>query len=577
MTSEGARPGLVTPYGGRLIDLVASDEDAAELKARAASLPSVQLSARAMCDFELLATGAFSPLDRFMGSEDHQSVLDDLRLSSGTLFPIPITLPVAPAEGVSLDAEVALRSPNNNLLATMTVTEAYEWSPDEVASKAFGTTDPRHPMVAEMASWGTVNLSGPIRVIQMPVHHDFADLRMTPAQTRARLESFGRQNVVAFQTRNPLHRVHEELTKRAAEAVDGVLMIHPVVGLTKPGDVDHYTRVRTYRALTERYYDSRRVLLTLLQLAMRLGGPREAIWHAIIRRNFGASHLIVGRDHAGPGLDSAGNPFYGPYDAQEAVAEFESELGVTMVPFQMVAYLPDEDRYEEISKIAPGVTTASISGTQVREEYLGAGKPLPEWFTRPEVASVLAESYPPMHRQGVCVWFTGLSGAGKTATADILTNLIMEHGRQVTVLDGDVVRTHLSKGLGFSKEDRDTNIRRIGFVAGEIVRHGGIAICAAVSPYIATRNEARGMCGSDRFIEVFVDTPLEVAESRDAKGMYAKARRGEIKGFTGIDDPYEAPPNAEITLDTVACSAEENARRIVATLLDRGFLLPVAG
>ncbi len=564
---------LISPYGGELVDLTVGADEAAELRTHAATLPSVQLSSRAMCDLELLATGAFSPLDRFMGRDDHRSVVEDMRLADGRLFPIPVPLPAEPTSGVALDKEIALRSPNNDLLATMRVEDIYEWSADEVSREVFGTSDAKHPMVAEMAGWAPLNLSGPIKVIQLPVHHDFADLRLDPAQTRARLESFGRENVVAFQTRNPLHRVHEELTKRAAEAVDGVLMIHPVVGLTKPGDVDHYTRVRTYRALTDKYYDSDRVLLSLLQLAMRLGGPREALWHAIIRRNFGANHLIVGRDHAGPGVDSAGEPFYGPYDAQEAVAEHQEELGVAMVPFQMVAYVPDEDRYEEINKIDKETRTASISGTQVRDEYLAKGRELPDWFTRPEVAEILSETYPPMHRQGVCVWFTGLSGAGKTATADVLTNLVMEHGRQVTVLDGDVVRTHLSKGLGFSKQDRDTNIRRIGFVAGEIVRHGGIAICAAVSPYIATRNEARAMCGSDRFVEVFVDTPLEVAESRDAKGMYAKARRGEIKGFTGIDDPYEAPPNPEITLDTVANSAEDNARRIVSHLMDRGFLL----
>ena len=571
MSADGSS--LVAPYGGELVNLVVGAEEAAELKAQAATLPSVQLSARAMCDLEMLATGAFSPLDRFMGREDHQSVVESLRLSDGRLFPIPVPLPAEPTDGVSLDAEIALRSPNNDLLAVMTVEDIYEWSAGEVASEVFGTSDPKHPMVAEMAGWGPVNLSGQLRVFQLPTHHDFADLRMTPAQTRKRLEAYGRSNVVAFQTRNPLHRVHEELTKRAAEAVDGVLMIHPVVGLTKPGDVDHYTRVRTYRALTDRYYDSDRVLLALLQLAMRLGGPREALWHAIIRRNFGANHLIVGRDHAGPGVDSSGTPFYGPYDAQEAVAEHEEELGVSMVPFQMVAYLPEEDRYEEVSRIDAGTKIASISGTQVRDEYLARGRPLPDWFTRPEVAQILSETHPPMHRQGVCVWFTGLSGAGKTATADVLTNLIMERGRQVTVLDGDVVRTHLSKGLGFSKEDRDTNIRRIGYVAGEIVRHGGLVICAAVSPYIATRNEARDMCGSDRFVEVFVDTPLEVAESRDVKGMYAKARRGEIKGFTGIDDPYEPPPSPEITLDTVSNSAEDNARSIISHLVDRGFLL----
>ncbi len=565
---------LITPYGGDLVNLVLGAEEATELKAHAGTLPSVQLSARAMCDLELLATGAFSPLTRFMDSADHARVVDNMRLASGTLFPIPVTLPTNPTDGVVLGAEVALRSPNNDLLAAMTIEDIFEWDAGEVAVKVFGTSDAKHPMVAEMAGWGSHNLSGPLKVIQLPAHHDFAELRLTPAETRARLDTFGRENVVAFQTRNPLHRVHEELTKRAAEAIDGVLMIHPVVGLTKPGDVDHYTRVRTYRALTNNYYDSDRVILSLLQLAMRMGGPREALWHAIIRRNFGASHLIVGRDHAGPGVDSTGEPFYGPYDAQEAVAEHEEELGVKMVPFQMVVYLPDEDRYEEMNRVGEGVKAASISGTQVRDEFLAAGKALPEWFTRPEVASILAETYPPMHKQGVCVWFTGLSGAGKTATADVLTNLIMERGRQVTVLDGDVVRTHLSKGLGFSKEDRDTNIRRIGFVSGEIVRHGGITICAAISPYIAHRNEAREMAGPERFVEVFVNTPLEVAESRDVKGMYAMARRGEIKGFTGIDDPYEDPPTPEITLNTVDYTAEQNARRIVAYLVDRGFLLP---
>ena len=411
-----------------------------------------------------------------------------------------------------------------------------------------------------------------MRVLQLPRHNDFQELRLTAAETRAKLEAFGYPNVVAFQTRNPLHRVHEELTKRAAQEVDGVLFLHPVVGLTKPGDVDQYTRVRTYKALAERYYDPDRILLALLPLAMRLAGPREAVWHALIRRNYGANHLIVGRDHASPGVDSKGNPFYGPYEAQELVARFSAELGVTMVPFRELVYLPEEERYEEVSKIPAHARIASISGTQVREEYLNNGKPLPAWFTRPEVATILADAYPPRHRQGVCIWFTGLSGAGKSTTAEVLTMLLLEHGRQVTVLDGDVVRTHLSKGLGFSKEDRDTNIRRIGFVAAEIVRHGGVVVCAAVSPYRATRDDVRTMVGTDHFVEVFVDTPLEVCEARDSKGMYGKARRGEIKGFTGIDDPYEEPIAPEITLTTIDCLPEDNARKIIMHLVEKGFL-----
>jgi sulfate adenylyltransferase len=343
--------------------------------------------------------------------------------------------------------------------------------------------------------------------------------------------------------------------------------------MTKPGDVDHYTRVRAYRVLVEKYYDRRRTVLSLLPLAMRMAGPREALWHAMIRRNYGANYFIVGRDHAGPGNDSTGRPFYGPYDAQKLLQTYESEIGVKMIPFQEIVYLPDEDRFEEQHRVPAGTRVATLSGTEVRDRYLSNGKALPEWFTRPETAAILSKISLPMHQRGFCVWFTGLSGAGKSTIAEILAVLLMEHGKQITVLDGDVVRTHLSKGLGFSKEDRDTNILRIGFVAAEIVRHHGVVICAAVSPYRAARNECRAIVGEDQFIEVFVDTPLEVCEQRDTKGMYAKARRGEIKGFTGVDDPYEEPVNPELRLTTTNCSAEDNAREILRRLVDRGFLL----
>lgn len=564
---------LIPPYGGNLVQLVTSGQEREKLLRKANDLPSVQLSPRSICDLELLALGAFSPLDRFMGYEDHQRVLDEMRLASGHVFPIPVTLPVDPNPAIRLDQEVALRNTKNELLAVMTIEEIYHWDRVEVSQKVFGTQDLRHPLVAEMHRWGQLNISGQLQVLQLPRHYDFYTLRLTPTETRARLEGFGYPNAVAFQTRNPLHRVHEELTKRAAQEVDGVLFLHPVVGMTKPGDVDQYTRVRTYKMLAERYYDSGRILLALLPLAMRLAGPREAVWHALIRRNYGANHLIVGRDHASPGADSKGKPFYGPYDAQELVERFRDELGVGMVPFRELVYLPEDGRYEEISRIPAHARTATISGTQVREEYLNNGRPLPAWFTRPEVAAILSEAYPPRHRQGVCIWFTGLSGAGKSITAEVLTVLLLEHGRQVTVLDGDVVRTHLSKGLGFSKEDRDTNIRRIGFVAAEIVRHGGTVVCAAVSPYRATRDDVRSMVGKDHFIEVFVDTPLEVCEQRDTKGMYAKARRGEIKGFTGIDDPYEEPIAPEIALTTTDCLPEDNARKIIGYLIRKGFLL----
>jgi sulfate adenylyltransferase len=562
----------ISPYGGTLVDLLVPDEAQAERRAYANQLPSIQISERALCDLILLATGAFSPLDRFMGQADYERVLAEMRLTNRRLFPIPVTLPVNPTPDLHLDRDIALRNAKNELLAILTLEEIYSWNRNEAAYHTAGTTDLKHPLVAEISQWGSLNLSGRLQVLQVPYYHDFAEIRLTPAQTRAQLERMGNPNVVAFQTRNPLHRAHEELTKRAVAQLDASLLLHPVVGMTKPGDVDHYTRVRTYKALATQYYAPDRILLALLPLAMRMAGPREALWHAIIRRNYGATHLIVGRDHASPGTDSQGNPFYGPYDAQELVQEYADEIGIKPLTFQELVYLEEEDRYEEVTRVPRDIPTLALSGTQVRDDYLNQGRLLPAWFTRPEVAEILAESYPPRHRQGVCIWFTGLSGAGKSTTAEILTTLLMEHGRQVTLLDGDVVRTHLSQGLGFSREDRDTNVRRIGYLASEIVRHGGIAICAAVSPYRAARNDVRRMVGAGRFVEIFVDTPLEECERRDVKGMYGKARRGEIKGFTGIDDPYETPVNPEVTLDTVAYTSTSNARFLLQYLIEQGFV-----
>jgi len=567
---------LIAPYGGKLVNLVAEGKEREELLAQAAKLPSIKISMRALCDLELLASGGFSPLTTFMGKADYESVLHHMRLTDGTLWPLPITLTVDPKELPTVGEDLVLRNANNDVIAILTLDEVYHWDAATEAALAYGSTDSKHPMVSEMTRWGKVCISGPLKVLNMPKYHDFVEIRRTPAQVRAMLEEMGHENVVAFQTRNPLHRIHEELTKRAAAAVNGSLLIHPVVGMTKPGDVDHYTRTRTYKALVDNYYDKNTTLLSLLPLAMRMAGPKEALLHAIVRRNHGVNHFIVGRDHAGPGNDSTGKPFYGPYDAQTVMKEHEAELGVKMVPFEMLVYLPDEDRYVEEKDIPKGAKTLNISGTQVRDDYLAKGKLLPGWFTRPETAEILRQSYPPRHKQGFCLWFTGLSGSGKSATTQIITELLLEHGREATVLDGDVVRTHLSKGLGFSKEDRDTNIIRIGFVAGEISRHGGAVVCAAISPYRAAREEARKFVG-ENFIEVYMDTPVEVCETRDVKGLYAKARQaladGKPMGFTGIDDPYEPPVNPEITLQGYGATPEENAHKVVAYLTEKGYLL----
>jgi sulfate adenylyltransferase len=565
---------LIPPYGGKLVNLLVSGEEHDELVARVPNLPSIKISMRAQCDLELLATGGFSPLDRFMDKSTYERVLDEMRMDGGTFWPLPITLTANPDELPRVGGELVLRSALNDPLAIMKLEEVFSWNREKEARLAYGSNDARHPMVSEMGRWGNVCISGQLKVINLPKYHDFMDIRRTPAEVREMLAAMGNENVVAFQTRNPLHRIHEELTKRAAEKVGGSLLIHPVVGMTKPGDVDHYTRVRIYRALIENYYDKNSTALSLLPLAMRMAGPKEALLHAITRRNYGANHFIVGRDHAGPGNDSSGKPFYGPYDAQELMVKYESEIGVKMVPFEMLVYLPDEDRYVEVKDVPEGAKTLNISGTQVRDDYLAQGKLLPEWFTRPETAEILRQSYPPRHEQGFCIWFTGLSGSGKSATAQVLTDLILEHGKNLTVLDGDVVRTHLSKGLGFSKEDRDTNILRIGFVAGEIVRNGGAVVCAAISPYRNARNEARKMVG-DNFVMVHMDTPVEVCEQRDVKGLYAKARQamvdGKPMGFTGVDDPYEEPIDPEITLIGVGVTPEENARKVIAYLEEQGY------
>ncbi len=507
-----------------------------------------------------------------MARSDYERVLHEMRVTDGTLFPMPITLPIPDGTRLPSTGDVALRDAHNVVLAILRVEDVYEWNYRDACLAITGTTDPRHPLVAEMASWGSRNIAGELMVLETPQHYDFEDLWLTPSDTRRALAARERGNVVAFHTRTPLHRAHEELTRRAADAVDGTLLLHAIGGLTTPGDVNDYARVRTYKVLVDRYYDSDRVVLALVPLAMRMAGPREALWHTVIRRNYGASHFIIGPDHASPGLDSHGKPFYGPYQAQELVERYSAEHGVQVVPFQELVYVTEEGRYERAAALTPDTRTRSLSETEIRRDYLEAGRKLPEWFARPEVAEILAATHPPRHRQGVCVWFTGLSGAGKSTTANALTRMLLECGRQVTVLDGDVVRTHLSRGLGFSKDDRDTNILRIGFVASEIVRHGGVAVCAAVSPYTRARDRVRELVGADQFVEVFVDAPLEVCEARDSKGMYARARRGEVTGFTGIDDPYEPPLRPELVLDAVSLKPGDNARRVLAMLAERGFV-----
>ena len=566
---------IIAPHGGELTDLIAAPERTAELKAHSREWPSWDLAPRQICDLELLISGGFSPLRGFMTQADYEGVCHNMRLSSGVLWPMPITLDVKEefAKTLKPGSKVALRDAEGVMLAVLNVEEI--WQPDRKAEakSVFGTTSAVHPGVDYLLNKGNSwYVGGSVEGLQMPSHYDFRTLRLTPAELRTEFARLGWRRVVAFQTRNPMHRAHVELTFRAAKQVEANLLIHPSVGMTKPGDVDYFTRVRCYQLLLSKF-PAGSVKLSMLPLAMRMGGPREAIWHALIRKNHGVTHFIVGRDHAGPGKDSDGKNFYGPYDAQELFKKHEADIGVTMVPFNMMVYLEDKDQYVPDNEVTNGSRVLNISGTELRDR-LNEGREIPSWFTYPEVVHELRRSYPPRHKQGVTIFFTGLSGSGKSTIANVLVTKFLEAGgRPVTLLDGDLVRKHLSSELGFSKEHRDINIRRIGYVASEITKNGGIAICAPIAPYDATRKAVRGMIEPvGGFILVHIATSVETCEQRDRKGLYAKARAGILKEFTGISDPYEEPKDADVVINTAELSPEEAAQEIILHLEREGFI-----
>ncbi len=556
-------------------ELYVSTESAQKLKHEAGSLPSWDMSPRQVCDLELLMNGGFYPLKGFQGQTDYDGVVANMRTADGTLWPIPITLDVSEkfAESVEPGQDIALRDQEGVILAILSVTDKWQPNKDLEAEKVFGANDLAHPAVNYLHNQaGKIYLGGPITGIQQPVHYDFKARRDTPNELRAFFRKVGWNKVVAFQTRNPLHRAHQELTFRAAKEAQANLLIHPVVGMTKPGDVDHFTRVRCYEAVLDKY-PAATTSMSLLNLAMRMAGPREAVWHGLIRKNHGVTHFIVGRDHAGPGKNSQGVDFYGPYDAQVLFREHEAEMGITMVDFKHMVYVQEKAQYYPANEVPEGTTVLDISGTELRRR-LREGLDIPEWFSFPEVVTQLRKTSPARDKQGFTVFFTGLSGSGKSTIANALMVKLMEQGgRPVTILDGDVVRKHLSSELGFSKEHRDINIRRIGYVASEITKNGGIAICAPIAPYTATRRAVREMIEAfGAFIEVHVATSVEECERRDRKGLYKLAREGKIKEFTGISDPYEAPTKAEIVLDTEGTEVDHCAHQVILKLESLGLI-----
>jgi sulfate adenylyltransferase len=498
-----------------------------------------------------------------------------MRLADGSLWPMPITLDVSEdfAAKVEPGQDIALRDAEGVILAILSVSDKYMPNKAREAQMVYGADDVAHPAVNYLHHVaGPIYLGGAITGIQPPVHYDFRARRDTPNELRAYFRKLGWRRIVAFQTRNPLHRAHQELTFRAAKEAQANLLIHPVVGMTKPGDVDHFTRVRCYEAVLDKYPSST-TTMSLLNLAMRMAGPREAVWHGLIRKNHGCTHFIVGRDHAGPGKNSQGVDFYGPYDAQDLFRAHEAEIGLEMVDFKHMVYVQERAQYYPANEVPEGDTVLDISGTELRRR-LREGLEIPEWFSFPEVVKELRRTSPPRSQQGFTVFFTGLSGSGKSTIANaIMVKLMEQGGRPVTLLDGDVVRKHLSSELGFSKEHRDINIRRIGYVASEITKNGGIAICAPIAPYTATRRAVREMIESfGAFIEVHVATSLEECERRDRKGLYKLAREGKIKEFTGISDPYEAPTTAELVVDTEGMDVDYCAQQVLLKLESLGLI-----
>jgi len=552
-----------------------NDQSKDILKKKSINYPSWVLTDRQICDLEMILNGGFSPLGGFLGKDDYESVINDLRLNDGRLWPIPIMLDVTSefAQSISIGNKITLKDKEGFSLAIMEITDI--WEPDRIkeANLVFGTDDDSHPGVDYLLNeCNPLYVGGTLDCIDFPHHYDYQHLRHTPEVLKQKFQEMGWNKIVAFQTRNPLHRAHVEMTLRAIKEINANLLIHPVVGMTKPGDVDHYTRVRCYNHVLDKYPDNS-AILSLLPLAMRMGGPREALWHAIIRKNYGCTHLIVGRDHAGPGNDKDGNPFYGPYDAQDIIEKYKDEIGIQMVPFKFLVFLPDQNSYKPIDEVPDGIDYKTVSGSELRK-HLDEGTDIPDWFTYQEVAKELQKSRPPKAERGFTIFFTGLSGSGKSTLANGLLIKLLENGsRPVTLLDGDIVRTHLSSELGFSKEHRSLNVRRIGFVASEITKNKGIAICAPIAPYKKDRRFNRKLISKlGGYIEIYVSTSIDKCEERDVKGLYKLAREGVIKEFTGISDPYEAPENAEIIIDSSGIAPEKLVDQIYHKIKKIGYI-----
>lgn len=536
----------------------------------------IVLNDRQLCDLELILNKGFAPLKGFMTENQYYSVLKNMRLDTGELWPLPITLGISNEMKNKLKHEltVILCDSTNLPIASMNIESIFKPDLNMECELAYGSNDTNHPYVNIILNQKNIYyIGGKLTKINDPLHYDFKDIRLTPKQTKEYFKNNGWKTIVGFQTRNPMHKSHYELTKYALKVAgeDAKLMLHPVVGMTQECDVDYYTRVKCYKKLLNHYKDNT-AILSLLPLSMRMAGPREALFHALIRQNYGCTHFVVGRDHAGPSYKKKnGENFYGPYDAHKLLEKYKDELNIKIIKSKMIVYVKELDMYLPIDEVPKILTVLNISGTQQRK-LLREGSEIPHWFSFPDVVKELKKSYVPLNEKGLCVYFIGLSGSGKSTIANMFKSKLLELcDKQVTILDGDIIRQHLSKGLTFSKQDRSVNVRRIGYVASEIVKHRGISICANIAPYECDREYNRSLISQyGHYLEIYVNTDLDVCEKRDVKGLYKLARTGVIKTFTGITDPFEPPLKSDLIIDGNE-DIDKNLDKIMDKLKEIGY------
>ena len=558
------------PQGSSLVNLLVDQERHTALKQLLSSLPDITLNLRQICDFELLTIGGFSPLKGFMTREAYESVLDRMRLPSGEVWPVPICLDASRdfADRFETGQSAVLRDPEGFPLGIMAIEDIWQADLEKEAMALYGTTD-----IAQLkGGLDRYYIGGSIESLNLPIHSDFKQIRNTPSEVRRQFVKLGWKRVVGYQTRQPIHRPQFELTIQAMKKAKANLLLLPIAGIPRPGDFDHYTRMRCYQKVA-RHYPPDTYMLNLLPLYTRQAGPRDAVLHMIIGKNFGCTHFVIGHHHAIPEKKSCGNLFYDTSQVKEMACQAGEEIGIEPVFFEEMIYLPFEDEFKLAGEVKEGQETISFTNDNIRER-VRRGKHIPEWASFPDVIKELRRSYPSPATQGLTVFLTGLSGAGKSTIANVLYSKFMEIGvRPVTLLDGDIVRRNLSSELNFSKEHRDINVRRIGFVASEITKNRGIAICAPIAPYERTRlNIRKSIEAHGGFFEIHVATPVSVCEKRDRKGMYAKARAGLLKGFTGVDDPYEEPSNPELSIDTSDLTPDEAVQQILVLISEKGFV-----